>query len=74
MTAADFAAALSDCDRAWTRHAIALAVLLRAMDSCPPHTRRQCAEAIARHRAGIALAQELQQELADRATWRKWRE
>jgi hypothetical protein len=76
ITAADFATALSNCDCAWTRHALALAVLLRAMDSCPPHTRRrqQIAAEIARHRAGIALAEELQRELADRATWRRWRD
>ncbi len=62
--------AVTNTDRAWTRHALALAVLWQAHDSAPPLYHARYQRAIHRHQAGIARCERLQRAIAAAAMWR----
>ncbi len=73
-TGAELDQAVTATDRAWTRHALALAALWQAHDSTPLADRARYLRTIHHHQAGIARCDRLQSTIAKVTTWRKWRD
>ncbi len=71
-TGAELDQAVTDTDRAWTRHAFALAILWQAHDSAPLRHRARYQQAIHRHQAGIARCEHLQRAIAATTHRRTW--